>query len=369
MHKIIVSMMVAAALFVYGEAAAASFTQKSVEDKTYKIVEDTTVCFTSCDSIRICGTLTTPKKCKDFPTVILLSGSGRQNRDGLMAGHPMFRDIANHLTAHGIAVLRTDDRGTAATNGTYECATTADFAADALAAVEYLKTRKGINPKRIGLLGHSEGAAAACIATAQSKDVAFVISLSGLLSDGLSSVIRQNYDLVEASAMKPADKIRYHSIMALMASTAHEYAESDSVQSKIFERYAMWKKADYAQFKTFNPEGQDMFRFATWFYANEVARPWYRFFIRYNPADYMPHINVPFFAINGDKDVMVNAELNLGTAQRLMTHNKGFKSEVFSGLNHLMLPCEKGTPEEYPTISAPFSADVLKAITEWIKTL
>ena len=368
MHKIIVSTIEAVVLTIC-EATAASFIESNTPVKTYKIIEDTTVCFTSCDSIRICGTLTLPKKCKNFPTVILLSGSGKQNRDGKMAGHMVFRDIAEYLTTHGIAVLRTDDRGTGKTNGTYEYATTADFATDALAAVDYLKTRKEINAKRIGLIGHSEGAAAACIATAQSKDVAFVISLSGLLSDGLSSVISQNYDLVEASSMKERDKQRYHQIMALMARTAYDYADSDSLQTKIYERYDLWKSADTSRFKALWGEEQDTFRFPVWFYANDASRKWYRFFIRYNPADYMKHIHVPFFAINGDKDVMVNAELNLGTAKQLMAHNKYFKSQVFSGLNHLLLPCEKGTPEEYPSITVPISVDVLKAMNDFIHSL
>ena len=364
MNKFVVRIIATVALFRI-EAAVASVSN-SPDERLYTVVEDTSVVFTSCDSIRICGTLTTPKKCKNTPAVILISGSGKQNRDGDMAGHSMFRDIAHHLSARGIAVLRMDDRGTGQSTGHYEYATTADFAADALAAFEYLKNKKGINKERIGLLGHSEGAAAACIVAAQNKEVAFVISLAGLLSDGLSSVISQNYDLVEASSMKERDKQRYHQIMALMARTAYDYADSDSLQTKIYERHDIWKSADTSRFKALWGDEQDTFRFPVWFYANDASRKWYRFFIRYNPADYMKHISVPFFAINGDKDVMVNAELNLGTAKQLMAHNKYFKSQVFSGLNHLLLPCEKGTPEEYPSITVPISVDVLKAMNDFI---
>ena len=364
MNKFVVRIIATVALFRI-EAAVASVSSSS-EERLYTVVEDTSVVFTSCDSIRICGTLTTPKKCKNFPTVILISGSGKQNRDGDMAGHSMFRDIAHHLSARGIAVLRMDDRGTGQSTGHYEYATTADFAADALAAFEYLKDKKGINKERIGLLGHSEGAAAACIVAAQNKEVAFVISLAGLLSDGLSSVISQNYDLVEASSMKERDKQRYHQIMALMARTAYDYADSDSLQTKIYERHDIWKSADNSRFKALWGDEQDTFRFPVWFYANDASRKWYRFFIRYNPADYMKHISVPFLAINGEKDAMVNAKLNLGTAQKLMEHNPHFQTLLLPGLNHLLLPCEKGTPDEYRSIKAPLSSEVLKAVEEFI---
>jgi pimeloyl-ACP methyl ester carboxylesterase len=196
--------------------------------------------------------------------------------------------------------------------------------------------------------------------------VAFVISLAGLLSDGLSSVISQNYDLVEASSMKERDKQRYHQIMALMARTAYDYADSDSLQTKIYERHDIWKSADNSRFKALWGDEQDTFRFPVWFYANDASRKWYRFFIRYNPADYMKHISVPFLAINGEKDAMVNAKLNLGTAQKLMEHNPHFQTLLLPGLNHLLLPCEKGTPDEYRSIKAPLSSEVLKAVEEFI---
>lgn len=170
------------------------------------------VSFAGTDTLRYGGTLTLPEGQEESVAVVILSGTNPQNRDGDMAGHKVFREIAEYLSAHGIAVLRVDDRGVGGTNGDYSKATTFDFATDAMAAVEYLKTRKEIKRDGIGLLGHSEGGAAACIAASRCKDVSFIISAAGLMSDGLSAVIRQNYDIVHAAPIPDYDKARYDEI-------------------------------------------------------------------------------------------------------------------------------------------------------------
>ena len=329
---------------------------------------DSTVVYTSQDSIRLAATLTMPSvvPAAGVPAVALMSGTYPQDRDCTMAGHKLFLELADYLSSRGIAVLRTDDRGVGGSTGNYQSATTADFAADALAAVSYLKTVPGIDPRRIGLIGHSEGGASISIAASQSADVAFIISLAGLMTDGLTSVIQQNKDIVAASPISDEDKARYNDINQLMFRTVYDHADCDTLSGLLWQTYNVWKAKDDELFKQRHPGEFDHFRFGIYMYAQTAASPWYRFFIRYNPADYLSRVHVPVLAINGDKDIMVNCEQNLSNVRRYLQHNPDVTTHVVHGINHLLLPCERGTQDEYPAITAPTSPEVLQTVYEWI---
>lgn len=313
------------------------------------------------------ATLTYPLHVKKAPVVILVSGTGKQDRDGTMAGHKMFADIASYLSSRGIAVLRTDDRGTGETNGVYETSTTADFAQDVISAIAYLKNRKDINKKEIGLIGHSEGGAVISIVAAQSKDVAFMISLAGLATKGLSSLIRQNEDLVKAADIPDYDKKRYNEINGLMFQTAYQYASSDSMEQKLNETYEKWKIKDDAYYKGLNIKGYDHFRFPIYSYVRQAIGTWYRFFIRYNPEDYLAKVTIPVLALNGEKDIMVAADQNLRNFKNYLIHNKDVTTMVLPGLNHLFLSCKTGKQEEYRTLEGHFSEEALQIMYHWIK--
>ncbi|NLI35341.1 MAG: alpha/beta hydrolase [Bacteroidales bacterium] len=317
-------------------------------------------------SLHFGATLTIPEKVKKPAVVVLVTGTYPQNRDCVMAGHKMFAEIADYLSSRGIAVLRSDDRGVGQSNGVYETSTTADFADDVLSAVAYLKTRKDINVHEIGLLGHSEGGAVISIAASKSKDVAFMISMAGLATEGLASLIRQNEDLVNAANIPDYDKKRSNDINNRMFQVAYKYADSDSLEAKLNETYTEWKVKDDAYFKTLNIEF-DHFRFPIYSYVNQAKGAWYRFFIRYNPAIYLSKVNIPVLALNGEKDVMVACKPSLDNWKRYLSHNKDVTVVPLPGLNHLFLPCTKGTPDEYATIKAPISKDALEIIYRWIK--
>ena len=280
------------------------------EEKAF--IEDSTVVYISCDTIRLAATLAIPTTGQEkYPAVVLVSGSGKQDRDGNMAGHLMFKEISDYLTSQGIAVLRTDDRGTGGSTGKYEESTTYDFALDALAAVDYLQTHASIESERIGLIGHSEGGAAISIAASLSSDVAFMISLSGLMTDGLTAVIQQNRDLVDAYPLSDEDKRFYNDINERLFHIAFQYAESDSLETMLMETYNNWR-AD-----TTNAH----IRFGIYMYTMTATSPWYRFFIRYNPADYLSKVHVPVLLINAEKDIMVDAQTNSVYALQCLSHN------------------------------------------------
>lgn len=319
------------------------------------------------NSIRFGGTLTLPDTLHTHQAVIIVSGTGAQDRDGTMAGHKMFATIADNLTRRGIAVLRVDDRGVGQTTGVYQTSTTGDFAKDVLAFIRFLKSQKGIDPKNIGLIGHSEGGAVISIVTAQSRDVAFMISIAGLATDGLNALRKQNRDIIEASALPDYDKARSNEINELMFNTAYAYANSDSMEVKLNETYQNWKKKDNEYFKTLNIK-YDHFRFPIYSYVQTAIGPWYRYFIQYDPAKYLTKIKVPVLAINGDRDLMVACDENLANFKKYLTvaRNKDFKIVSVPGLNHLFQHCKLCTREEYATLKESFAPEVLDLMGNWI---
>ena len=341
--------------------AVLSFVPSFGESKTYT---SGNVTFKN-DTITFAGTLTVPSGIKKAPVAVILSGSGKQDRDGKMACAPMFLDIADYLGKRGIAVLRFDDRGTGESTGIYEEATTEDFANDGLAAVSYLKTRDDIDTDRIGFIGHSEGATAMSIAASGNEDVKFLVSLGGPCLDGLHSLIIQNEDQVGAYGLPDYNVRRYNMIDDLMFRVVHKYADSDSLETKIQEAYDKWQAMDSIYFDALNLEF-DHFRFPIYMYKMQATTPWYRFNIRYNPADYLKDVHIPVLAISGSKDVMVNPKAHLAGWKENLPDGADLTTIELEGLNHLFLPCETGLPTEYSSIQAPLSHEMLEIVANWI---
>ncbi|GGE52118.1 hypothetical protein EV200_102249 [Pedobacter psychrotolerans] len=357
MKKIILALM-----FLYNLDAYAQQTA------SVGIMADSIIFKSADGEITYGGTFSKPAHLKSFPTVLIVSGTGKQDRDGTMAGHKIFLEIANYLNQNGIAVLRTDDRGQGKTTGIYETATTGDFAADALAAVGYLKKRNDVDLNKIGLLGHSEGGAVISIAAAKSKDVKFLISIAGLAMSGLEAQLKQNEDLVNHSALQDYDKKRANDINRIMFETAFRYADSDSLEAKLNEAYAAWKVKDDAYFKMLNIEF-DHFRFPIYSYVKNATGPWYRYFIRYDAKSTISKIKVPILALNGDKDLMVAADENLSNWKNfaLTGGNKNVTTIKLPGLNHLFLACTTCDNAESAKIKTGFSLQALSIIKDWLK--
>lgn len=318
------------------------------------------------DTVTLAGTLTLPKGVKRAPAVVILSGTGQQDRDGTMGGYKMFADLATFLSSNGVAVLRSDDRGTGQSTGNYERATTEDFANDALCAVSLLRQRKDIDTARIGLIGHSEGGAAMSIAAAKSRDVKFLISLAGLCDTGLHSLIQQNAALTRSYGLPDYDIKRYDAVNELMFRVVNKYADSDSLEAKMWQAYNAWARVDSIYFSTLGVEF-DHFRYPIYMYVMQATSPWYRFFVRYDPARYLSRVTVPVLAINGDKDVYVNAATNLGNWQTLMPEGSDVRTVLIPNLNHLLLPCKTGSPTETIPADAATPQKVYDTILEWIR--
>lgn len=330
-----------------------------------------TVFFCPADSsIRFAGTLTKPTTQKITKAIVLVSGTGKQDRDGTMAGHKFFAVIADHLTRQGIAVLRVDDRGTGETTGQYEDATTADFANDALCALTYLQSRPDLKGIPMGLLGHSEGGAAIAIAAAQSNKVKFIISLSGLATNGLNALLEQNMQLVEVANIPQHDKARYNDINARIFSTAFQYANDTAMETKLNATYASWKIKDDKLVDSLQIK-YDHFRFPIYSYVRQATGKWYRYHIRFDPAQYITKIHVPILSIYGEKDIMLNARNNTQNWEKYTAaaHNKNITTKIIPGLNHLLQHCKTCTTTEYAQLTETIDPVVLAEITSWLKRI
>jgi fermentation-respiration switch protein FrsA (DUF1100 family) len=316
-------------------------------------------------NINLAGTLTLPTKDGIFPAVILISGSGAQNRDEELLGHKPFLVIADYLTKNGIAVLRFDDRGTAMSKGNYTTATTLDFALDVEAAVQYLLTRKEIDQKKIGLIGHSEGGIIAPIVAAKSKKVSFIILLAGTGIPGDELLLLQQELIGKASGISDEDLKKTKSSNSEVFEMVKKAKNSDQLNVDITEYITKSLKSDS---KAKIPDGITESEYIA-MQMSQITSPWMQFFIKYNPALVLEKVKCPVLALNGDKDMQVPSKVNLDAINKALVKggNKKVTIKELPNLNHLFQECKTGAPQEYSEIEQTFSPLALTEILNWIQ--
>lgn len=336
--------------------------QEPVKPYPYKSKE---VIFTnSKDNTILAGTLTMPEKGGNFPAVILVSGSGPQNRDEELLGHKPFLVLANHLTRNGIAVLRYDDRGTAASKGTFEGATTNDFAGDAAAAFTFLQSQPDINNKKVGIIGHSEGGTIAPIVAAENSDVAFIVLMAGTAIPGDEIMMLQNYLIGKANGMPEEELTKLGTINRKVYTIIKEEKDEQELKSKL-------RKAFNSDLKPlFVSKGIPADQVTQYIdmQVAELTSPWYSNFIRYNPATALEKVECPILAINGENDLQVAPVANLDAVKRIAekSGNKKVTTKQLPGLNHLFQESKTGAPSEYGTIEQTIAPAALDEILSWI---
>jgi dipeptidyl aminopeptidase/acylaminoacyl peptidase len=315
------------------------------------------------DNVTLAGTLTLPQKDGVFPAVVLISGSGPQNRDEELMEHKPFLIIADYLTRNGIAVLRFDDRGTAASTGDFKTATSYDFSKDVEAGVKYLQTRKEINKKKIGLTGHSEGGVIAPMVAARNKDIAFIVLLAGTGIRGDQLLLMQQDLIAEASGISEEDRKKAKSVNEDIYNLILQSNDLEQLKTDLTNYYKQTIK-DVPD--THKEKFDDDFIKAS---VNRVANPWFQYFIKYDPVPALEKVKCPVLALNGEKDLQVPAKINLDAIRAALTKggNKRFTVKAFPGLNHLFQECQTGSPTEYMAIEQTFSPVVLDEILTWIK--
>jgi pimeloyl-ACP methyl ester carboxylesterase len=302
---------------------------------------------------RLAGTLTLPEEPGPHPAVVLISGSGPQDRDETVFGHRPFLILADYLTRRGIAVLRFDDRGVGGSTGDIASATTEDFVGDALAGVAYLKDRSEIDDAKIGLLGHSEGGLVAPLAANRSPDVAFVVLIAGPGLDGgqilelqVETVNRTMGVSEQVIARRVAAQKR---IMEVMRTTPDDSAAAAQL-------HTVFREIGVADEQTIENQ------------IRQLLTPWMRHFITYDPAPALEEVQVPVLAVIGENDVQVPPAENLPAIEAALKAggNPDFTIQELPGLNHLLQASETGAVTEYAQIEETMSPDALRVIGDWI---
>lgn len=306
------------------------------------------------------GTLTLPRKDGRFPAVVLVSGSGQQNRDEELFQHKPFLVIADYFARRGIAVLRYDDRGTGLSTGDATKATTLDFARDAEAMFSFLRHHKRIDRKRVGIVGHSEGALIAQIVAASSNKVRLVIFLAGQGCSGQEVLLQQNQRMFELQGVPDSLIDRRLACMREFFAVADTIGPKGKLIPTLQEVISHnCPTLSQSQLQTV---GLDKKSLLGW--SQQLQMPWFKTFLKLDAAQYLPHVKCPILALGGEKDVQVPANENLAMIKQLSKGRADVRS--FPSLNHLFQHCTTGLPDEYPTIEETISPEVLEILANWI---
>ncbi|TAL65278.1 MAG: alpha/beta fold hydrolase [Bacteroidetes bacterium] len=313
--------------------------------------------------IKLAGTITIPAGKGPFPAVILITGSGPQNRNEELMGHKPFLVIADFLSRNGIAVLRYDDRGVGKSQGSQLNVTSADLATDAEAAFNFLTNYTKVDPERIGLMGHSEGGLIAPIVAVSNPGIAFIVSLAGPGVTGQQIIIRQLQEISRFSGEKE-NKIREATeTNKKLYAVLRKEKDNKKAEVKILAIY----REILVKKKTSKEDTQKaVSQLKTTFGADKYT--WFRYFIMTNPVVFWKKVKCPVLALNGEKDLQVAAAENLPAIEKALksSGNKSVKTMKLVGLNHLFQHCKTGLPSEYANIEETFSPEALKIINDWI---
>jgi len=313
--------------------------------------------------VELSGTLTIPETGGPFPAVILITGSGPQNRNEELMGHKPFLILADYLTRRGIAVLRCDDRGFGKSTGKFSTATTLDFATDASAAIDFLKTQKEIDTTRIGLAGHSEGGLIAPMVASERKDVAFLILLAGPGLTGEQILLRQSAILNKKAGLTENEVAADNLLRTKIYAAIKKNSDNEKVATKV--------KALFLSSKKKNPEGKGLPQLDDYqidIFIKQCTTPWFRTFLVLDPVDYLSKVHCPLLALNGSLDVQVPAKENLEAIEKALIFggNSSYSIEEIPGVNHLFQHAKTGNIDEYGKIEETMSPEVLEKIANWI---
>ena len=315
--------------------------------------------------LTLAGTLTLPSGAGPHPAVVLITGSGPQDRDEAVMGHRPFLVLADHLTRQGIAVLRCDDRGFGKSTGNFATAIDADFVDDALAAVNYLRTRPEIDPRRIGLIGHSEGGIVAPRAAARSPEVAFIVLLAGIGVPMEEVLLRQAGDIARVMGLSE-ERIAKNAavereIFRIVRSTKDPAQIEKAVRQVFREQVASLTDEERKALGRTDAMIDIQIKMA--------ISPWSRDILAYDPHATLGLVKCPVLAINGEKDLQVSAKDNLPAIRAALEAggNHSVKTVELPGLNHLFQTCQTGSPTEYSKIEETFNPAALKLVSDWIR--
>jgi uncharacterized protein len=336
---------------------------------TYSIIEQKVRFKNTKDGAQLAGTLTLPNTNEKIPAVILITGSGLQDRDETVYGHKPFKVLAEYLSCQGIAVLRYDDRGVGESTGPLNNITPEDFARDAYAGFQYLKSNSQISNKNVGLIGHSMGSVEGSILASRHNDISFLIMLGGLgipldenmlKADSVNNLRSgQNMSIVNAG----------QTLLKMMISEVKMEHNSSETEINLNRIINDWRNSlpiqGREEIDSFTRRKPDHWRKI----ASEWATPYFKFVLNYDPYPVLTEIKCPVLSLIGEKDVQTLPIENSHRIKRAFENGKCsiYRIEILKDLNHLFQNCKTGAISEYSLIEETFSISAMELITDWIK--
>jgi pimeloyl-ACP methyl ester carboxylesterase len=316
------------------------------------------------------GTLTIPQGSGTFPAVLLITGSGQQDRDETIFNHKPFAVLADALTRDGFIVLRVDDRGKGNSTGNFAASTSADFANDVNASLDYLKTRHEVNDKKIGLLGHSEGAMIAPMIASQRKDIDFVVLMAAPGVKIIDLMAEQNAAVLRSQGTDSASSESFKSVYTQISTAILNAPDTATAKRNALQILNDWNaKADSLGLHkpVFISQGNSEN------YINSListySTPWFKYFMQFDPQEYLTKLKkVKVLALNGSKDIQVVSKQNLPAVRNALVQGKTktFEVKELPGMNHLFQTCKTCTVNEYGRLQETIAPLALQTITEWL---
>lgn len=337
------------------------------QDKEEQLYAEEDVLFHNSD-IKLTGTLTIPKSTGPHPAVILVTGSGAQNRDEEILGFKIFAQIANHLASNGIAVLRYDDRGIGGSTGNIANTIAQESAMDVISGIELLKKRKDIIANKIGVLGHSEGGTVAIIVAAK-INVAFIVLMAGCTVSGHDLLLEQSRLIMLSQGATEEQTATSSKIQKTLLGGIRDKETTEQLEKKlesiILDSLQKLPAIQQKQVGNLNNYASMM--------AKNILKGadnrWFRNFVTYNPANDLSKVKCGVLALFGDLDIQVPFESNSKSLVAALNKggNSNYKIKIFQNANHLFQKAKTGAINEYATLDKEFLPEFLTFISEWLK--
>lgn len=322
------------------------------------------------DSIRYGVTLTIPSGAGPFPAIILITGSGQQDRDETIYQYKPFATIAAYLSEQGYLVMRVDDRGIGRSTGNFKTSTTADFAKDVLNHLHYLQQRPDVRKDKIGLLGHSEGGLIACMLAAERKDIAFVILLAAPGIPIVQLMAEQNEALLRSGGIDSTAAADYAAFFSATMPKLAAAPDTATARRTLLTALDKWRSEEHpnrvmATTGIHDEASQNRYVQVA---VQQFSSPWLQQFMLTDPQQYLKKIKTKVLALNGSRDIQVLAKSNLEGIRKSLEAGKGAKFSIFEvpALNHLFQECRSCTIQEYAVSKEPFSPAALAIIGNWL---
>lgn len=323
------------------------------------------------DSIELSGALCLPNNVEKYPCVILVSGSGPQDRDQTIMGQKIFKDVAHYLSNNGIAVFRFDDRGVGKSEGIFTTAHLSDFKNDVLSAFYYLVSHPQIDKSSIGLLGHSIGGlVASMVATELKFKLSFLVTLAAPAQKGLDLFIKQHREISKVRGLDPMNIDKMITINKRICHLVLNISDKGVLIREIKKLFLEYFDKKALLSKWFNKV-----LFLINFHLNNTAydiysQAWFRDWLTTDPKGYWAYVQCPVLAIGGEKDLQVSIDnLKMIENYLIKSGNKNSVIKSFQNKNHLFQNAKLGLPEEYAKIKHGISRDVLEYISNWINQI